>query len=112
MGTAAGGRVLEDAKERLGLRILLLGTALILAACSRSGGDDQNLGAASGNSLTSAQIDAALGPANQQDFSSNAMIGEANATESVSNEAGKAPPESYRKSHSTQLNAETNTTSR
>jgi len=48
------------------LRILLLGTALILTACSRGGSDDQNLGAASGNSLTSAQIDAALGPANQQ----------------------------------------------
>jgi ABC-type branched-subunit amino acid transport system substrate-binding protein len=48
------------------LRILLLGTTLILAACSRGGDDNENLGAASGNSLTSAQIDAALGPANQQ----------------------------------------------
>lgn len=112
MGTAARDRVLEGAKERIGLRILLLGTALILAACSRGGGGDQNLGAASGNSLTSAQIDAALGPPNQQDFSPNAMTGEANATGSVSNEAGKARPEGDRLAHSTQLNAETNTTSR
>lgn len=48
------------------MRIVLTGIALALAACSHGGGDDQNLGAASGNSLTSAQIDAALGPANQQ----------------------------------------------
>ena len=111
MGTAAGDRVLTETKERIGLRILLLGALLALAACSRGGGGDQNLGAASGNSLTSAQIDAALGPANQQDFSSNAMNGEVNATEAGS-EAGKVRPEGERESRSTQLNAETNTTSR
>ncbi|HEU5068470.1 MAG TPA: hypothetical protein VFT61_09820 [Sphingomicrobium sp.] len=93
MGTAAGDRVFTETKERTELRILLLGAVLMLAACSRGGGGDQNLGAASGNSLTSAQIDAALGPANQQDFSANTMNEEVNT-------------------NSTQLNAETNTTSR
>ena len=111
MGTAAGDRVLTKKKERIELRILLLGAVLVLAACSRGGGGDQNLGAASGNSLTSAQIDAALGPAKQQDFSSNAMNGEVNATEAGS-EAGKVRPEGERESRSTQLNAETNTTAR
>lgn len=104
--------MLIDAKERIELRILLLGVALVLAACSRGGGGDQNLGAASGNSLTSAQIDAALGPANQQDFSSNDMNGSANAAESGGGNTVKPRPESDRKSHSTQLTAETNTTSR
>jgi len=56
------------------LRIVLIGIAVALAACSNGGGDGQNLGAASGNSLTSAQIEAALGPANQQ------QVGSANST--------------------------------
>jgi len=111
MGTAAGDRVFTKAKERIELRIFLVGAVLVLAACSRGGGGDQNLGAASGNSLTSAQIDAALGPANQQDFAANTMNEEVNATE-PGNQAGKVRPEGGRESNSTQLNAETNTTSR
>jgi hypothetical protein len=111
MGTAAGDRVLTKKKERIELRILLLGAVLVLAACSRGGGGDQNLGAASGNSLTSAQIDAALGPANQQDFSSNAMNQEVNET-GPGSEAGNVRPERQRESRSTQLSAETNATSR
>ena len=54
------------------MRIVLIAAALTLAACSR-GGEDQNLGAASGNSLTPAEIDAALGPANQR-ASVNSLI--------------------------------------
>ena len=59
------------------MRIMLIGIAVALAACSNGGGDGQNLGAASGNSLTSEQIDAALGSANQQQaVSANSTLDE------------------------------------
>ena len=44
--------------------------SLALSACG-SGGGDENLGAVSGNTLNQAQIDAALGPADQQQLSIN-----------------------------------------
>lgn len=49
------------------MRFIIAVVSLIgVAACSGGGGDNQNLASASGNSLTPAQIDAALGPANRQ----------------------------------------------
>ena len=110
MGTAIGDRVLIRMKEGLGLRILLLGMTLVLAACSRGSEDDQNLGAASGNSLTSAQIDAALGPANQQQFLTNDVNGE---TAQDSANSGARKHEAVRQeSPPSQLNAETNSAAR
>jgi hypothetical protein len=66
---------------------------MFLAACD-GGGGDQNLGASTGNSLTSAEIDAALGPANQQGLVNSPIddnqLAAANAvtTERKGNEAG------------------------
>jgi len=85
-----GDRVLIWMKERVRLRRVVSGMVLALAACSRGVGDDQNLGVASGNSLTSAEIDAALGPANQQRTLANEMNGPTNATRSGAR-AAKGP---------------------
>lgn len=58
--------------------------AAILFACSAAAcgrGGDENLVGASGNSLTQAQIDAALGPANQQEMEAGNAAAQANAVE-------------------------------
>ena len=72
---------------------LMIASMFLLAACG-GGGADQNLGAATGNSLTPAEIDSALGPANQQ-VSVNSPIDDneiasanAGAEERNGNEAG------------------------
>lgn len=70
-------------KGRIAVRIGLTAACLIaLAACSRGGGEEgQNLGAATGNTLTPAEIDAALGPANQAEPLPNSVSAmPANAT--------------------------------
>lgn len=56
-------------------RLAPAGLLIALAACSRSDGNS-NLGAASGNSLNEAQIDAALGPADQGRASINSTFDE------------------------------------
>lgn len=69
----------------MSLRIFLaLAAPLALAACGRGGGSSENLGVASGNSLNQAEIDAALGPANQAETVNSPIpendLGLANAT--------------------------------
>lgn len=71
------------------MRLILVAVLISVAACSRGGGDAQNFGVASGNSLTPAEIDAALGPANQQTV--NSLGGEnalASANSAATNENG------------------------
>lgn len=57
------------------MRSILVAASLIaLAACSRGGSSSENFGVASGNTLNQAEIDAALGPMNEQQPSVNSTI--------------------------------------
>jgi hypothetical protein len=88
---------------------LLIAMVLMLGACGRGGDTGQDLGAASGNSLTPAQIDAALGPANQQELLANEVNGTAAVRERAHNGGESAHPGIGQESNTTQLNAETST---
>lgn len=76
------------------LRTFLASAALVaVAACGGGGASSENLGIASGNSLNQAEIDAALGPANQGETVNSAVaeneLTNAGGVERSQNRAGQ-----------------------